>query len=194
MNVGLDDRTLRRIIALLVSFAALAESAASRSLPVRWLVLAILRYAERVVVDHVADALQVDADMLRLDSGGQVDEPSLGHEPYDAAFLAWRLRALASLLGTLLAPARHPDDWTLDVDGWTAIPDTTLLTLAPFAVGLFAMPDGCQPAFHDTSRPARSPARTPCRIGRAGRKTTVARGAGAWKYGKYGDSLPISDA
>ena len=141
MDGGLDDRTLRRIIALLVSFAALAESAATRSLPVRWLVLAILRYAEAVALDHVTEATQVDFSAL-------ADERTLGHDAYDAALLAWRLRTLASLLSTLLAPARHPDDWTLEswTDGRTALP-CGLASL----VGLFALVAGRRPAFHDTS-------------------------------------------
>lgn len=141
---GLDDRRLRRIIALLVSFAVLAERAATRSLPVRWFVLALLRYAETVVVDHIADVTQVDLS-------GLDEDPTPGHDAYDAALLAWRLRALASLLGTLLEPARHPHDWRLDRDGWTAVPDATPSGLASIAATLSAVLDGCQPAFHDTS-------------------------------------------
>ena len=143
MNVGLDDRTLRRIIALLVSFAALAESAATRSLPVRWLVLAILRYAEAVALDHVTEATQLDFSAL-------ADERTLGHDAYDAALLAWRLRTLASLLRTLLEPARHPDDWTLDLESWAAGHDALPSGLASL-VGLFAMLNGREPAFHDSS-------------------------------------------
>ena len=143
MNVGLDDRTLRRIIALLVSFAALAESAATRSFPVRWLVLAILRCAETVALDHVTEATHVDFSALK-------DERSHGHDAYDAALLAWRLRTLASLLGTLLAPARHPDDWTLDLESWTSGRNALPCGLAPL-VGLFAVLNGREPAVHDTS-------------------------------------------
>jgi hypothetical protein len=140
---GLDDRTLRRIIALLVSFAAMAERAAGRSLPVRWLVLCILRYAETVALDYVAEQLQVDFSALD-------DEQSPGHGPYDAALLAWRLRTLASLLGTLLEPTLHPDDWTLDLESRTAGHDRVSSGLASL-VSLFVLLAGREPAFQDTS-------------------------------------------
>jgi hypothetical protein len=55
MDMGLDETTLRRIIARLVSFAALAERAAGRCFPVRWLVLAILRHAEGATLGYLAD-------------------------------------------------------------------------------------------------------------------------------------------
>ena len=144
MDGGLDDRTLRRIIALLVSFAAMAESAATRSFPVRWLVLAILRCAETVALDHVAKQLQVDFSAL-------ADERSQGHDAYDAALLAWRLRTLASLLGTLLAPARHPDDWTLDLESWTSGGEALPFGLASLVDSLFAVLNGREPVFQDTS-------------------------------------------
>jgi len=144
MDAGLDDRTLRRIIALLVSLATLAERAATRSFSVRWFVLALLRYAEKVVVDPVADATQVDFSGLDHD-------PTPGHEPHDATLLAWRLRTLAALLGTLLSPPRHPHDWTLDLESWSTCRDDASRDLSPIVDSLLAMRDGREPAFHDTS-------------------------------------------
>ena len=105
MDGGLDDRALRRIIALLVSFAVLAERTGTRSLPVRWLVLTILRYAERVALGCLAETTGIDWAACFEDH----QEP--GSSPADAALLAWRLRALAGLLGELLPPANPFDVW-----------------------------------------------------------------------------------
>ena len=78
---ALDDRGLRRIIAMLVSFAAIAERAAYRSLPVRWLVLLILRTAETVALEFVVDTTQADLPCFDGD-------PQTGCSPEDAALLA----------------------------------------------------------------------------------------------------------
>ncbi|MFN3546217.1 MAG: hypothetical protein ACK4U0_01900 [Mesorhizobium sp.] len=118
------DRTLRRIIATLVALAVLAERAAYRSLPVRWLVLCLLRHAETVVREHVAEttgwdwpdlekAFGIDAPEAGFDAGqgagdGRADAgiaTVAGNGPADALALAWRLRALASILGAFLSPA-----------------------------------------------------------------------------------------
>jgi len=134
---GLNDQTLRRMIALLVSFAVLAERAAGRSFPVRWLVLTIVRHAETVVLDLLADTVQVDFS-------GLDDDPAPGHEPYDAAVLGWRLRMLAAMLGTLLKPEAR-------FESWTAGRDAAPRGLAQRADILFAILNGRRPAFHDTS-------------------------------------------
>ena len=124
MDVGLDDRRLRRIIAMLVALAVLAERAATRSLPVRWLVLCLLRHAEAVTRDHVAEttgwgwsdlevAFGIDAPEAGFDAGqgvgnGFADEGILtgaSNGPADALALAWRLRMLAAVLGAFLPPA-----------------------------------------------------------------------------------------
>ena len=88
------ERMLRRIIALLVVSAVLAERAAERSLLVRWFVLWILRRAETVVEDFVFDEtgmpLAVEGFALA------------GNGPDDAFALAARFRALAAALATLL--------------------------------------------------------------------------------------------
>ena len=89
------DRMLRRIIALLVASAVLAERAAERSLPVRWLVLWLLRRAETVVEDFVFDETGMPPPALE-------GIASVGNGPDDALRLAARLRALAAALGALL--------------------------------------------------------------------------------------------
>jgi hypothetical protein len=118
MNGGAqEERTLRRIIATLVALAVLAERAAYRSLPVRWLVLCLLRHAESVTRDHVAETTGWDWSDLACAFGN--DDPragfitehdahiltGAGNGPADALALAWRLRMLASILSALLSPA-----------------------------------------------------------------------------------------
>lgn len=131
MNVGLDERTLRRIIALLVSFAVLAERAAGRSFPVRWLVLSILRYAEGVARDHVIDTAPWAGPYLE-------DAIEPGNSPMDAILLGQRLRMLAAVLSALLPLADHLDDWE---------------------TGRVAMRQGLAPCVH--RRPVRSGGWTP---------------------------------
>jgi hypothetical protein len=123
-----NDRTLRRIAAMLVALAALAERAAYRSLPVRWLVLSLLRHAEAVAREHVAEttgwdwsdlevAFGIDAPEAGFDAGqgagsGLADAGILtgsGSGPADALALAWRLRMLAAVLGAFLPPASGID-------------------------------------------------------------------------------------
>jgi hypothetical protein len=122
----LDDRMLRRTIALLVALAVLAERAAVRSFPVRWLVLCILRRAETVgqnlVIDNAPWAWPYLEDAL---------EP--GSSPADAVLLGQRLRMLAALLGALLPP-----ECTLD--GADAIVDNAPCRHAPHP--------GARPAMH----------------------------------------------
>ena len=94
-----DDRTLRRIMTVLVALAALAEQAAARSLPVRFLTLCILRHAEVVAWAFVADATGTTRPV-----SGEV--PAAGNGPSDAMLLAARFAALAAALATLLRPSR----------------------------------------------------------------------------------------
>lgn len=96
-GAGLDDRTLRRIAALLAALAVLAERAAGRSVVVGWVVLTILRYAEGAARTYVVEVTQLEWPGF--------DEPlEPGCRPSDAALLAWRLRLLAAVLGALLPP------------------------------------------------------------------------------------------
>lgn len=90
------DRMLRQVIALLVLLAGVAERAAGRAVPVRILVLLVLRRAESVARAYAAGALWVD--VICYEDGGLDGPPG-------AAALALRFRALAAALGTLLAPA-----------------------------------------------------------------------------------------
>jgi hypothetical protein len=100
MEAGLDDRTLRRIIALLVALAGLAERAAGRCFPVRFVVLLVLRRAEAVSRDLVLALAPPDWPCPE-------DAPDSGSSPVDAARLAQRLSLLAALLSALLDPPVH---------------------------------------------------------------------------------------
>jgi len=84
-----DQRRLRRLAALMVSCAGLAEQAAGRSLPVRWLVIFILRCAEEVVGDYL-DGLTGNPRRLA--------EPLPDDSPAEAFRLAQAFRALAAAL------------------------------------------------------------------------------------------------
>ncbi|WP_367955312.1 hypothetical protein [Aquibium pacificus] len=96
VHAAMDDgRMLRRVIALLVSFAALAERAAGRSAPVRCFVLWILRRAEAVAEEFVFDAAGVPQPSLE-------GIASAGNDPDDALRLAARFYALATALCALL--------------------------------------------------------------------------------------------
>jgi hypothetical protein len=90
-------RTLRRIAALLLAVAGLADRAAVRSRPVRHLVLWLLRPAEDVARDYVA----------RLAGASFTSQPSatLADDSADAMRLAQSFRALAAVLAALAAAA-----------------------------------------------------------------------------------------
>jgi hypothetical protein len=112
-GVVLDERGLRKVTAMLVALAALAERASSRSFPVRWFVLVLLRHAERVARDFVVEETGWEWHVIvdAFDIGGPLDigaDSDTGHGsrsgPADALALAWRLRVLAALLRTLLPP------------------------------------------------------------------------------------------
>jgi len=102
---GRDFRALSRIAALLVALALLAERAGSRSLPVRWIVLAILRRAEMVAHGFVVEASQTTWPHFD-------EELETDCRPLDAAWLAWRFRLLAAVLGALMRLASGVDRWT----------------------------------------------------------------------------------
>jgi hypothetical protein len=92
-----NERMLRRIIALLVVFAGLAEGAAGRSFAARFILLLVLRRAEGVARDYVAGAMLVDG--LWFDDGLEN-----GSRPEDAILLGLRFRTLAAVFQTFLAP------------------------------------------------------------------------------------------
>lgn len=90
-----DFQTLSRIVAILIALAALAERAAVKPFPIRWIVLAILRQAEGVAAAFVAET--IPADWPCVDQSLET-----GSDPADAMWLAWRFRMLAALLGAVL--------------------------------------------------------------------------------------------
>ncbi|MCV0397734.1 MAG: hypothetical protein K5878_20465 [Rhizobiaceae bacterium] len=89
------DGRLRRIIAVLVALAVLAERAADRSYPVRCFVLWLLRRAEAAVADFVAEATGMPQPAF-------AGIGTTGNDPEDALLLAARLHALAEALAVLL--------------------------------------------------------------------------------------------
>lgn len=90
-----NERAVRRIMALLVSLAVLAERAAVRSWPVRFLVLSVLRRAEVVATRFVFEATGAPP--------AGVPALIIANDPEDAIRLAARFHALAAALGALLA-------------------------------------------------------------------------------------------
>jgi hypothetical protein len=98
-----EQRAWWRIVASLIAFAGLAEQAACRSWPVRWLVLSILGLAEDIVADLVFDAAGLPPPDFR--------ESPAGHTPGDALVLAARFMALAVLLTGLIRESAWHDRW-----------------------------------------------------------------------------------
>lgn len=92
---------LRRVIALLFSFAVLAERSAGRSSLVRWFLLWILRRAETAAEAFVFD--ETGLPPLVLEGFAPV-----GNGPDDALCLAARFRALAAALRALLPIGHGP--------------------------------------------------------------------------------------
>ena len=102
-----NGRRLRSIIALLLSLASVADAAAGRTFPIRWLVLAILRRGERAAQVYVAEAMQVEW----ADLEGAMEA---GVDPGDAALLAWRFRWFAAVLSALLEQLGGGSPWPND--------------------------------------------------------------------------------
>ena len=140
MEGALQDRgTFRGIARTLVALALLAERAAGRSFPVRFLVLAILFRAEaiartfvaRSAATLIAEALEAGCprpDMPFPDLAC-LDEPSgLHYGAADAVLLALRLRILAAVLGMLADADGDCDD---RFAGWSA-GSAPFLGTAPF--------------------------------------------------------------
>lgn len=92
---GRDIRLIYRIAAILVVLAALAERTGSRSFPVRWFILSVLRQAEAVACAFVADTTRTDWPSLE-------EQLEIESRPYDSALLAWRFRAFAAVLSAAL--------------------------------------------------------------------------------------------
>jgi hypothetical protein len=113
-----NEPMLPKIAALLVAFSLLAERAAGRSWPVRFLLLLILRRAEAVATSFVVRETEAagasENDFPWLD---EIAED--GSSPLHAAWFALRFRALAEVLDLCRAACRCDDtagnisrDWT----------------------------------------------------------------------------------
>jgi len=143
---------LLKIAALLVSLSLVAERAAGRSLPVRFIVLVLLRRAESVATSFVAataEAAGATADEFPwLD-----DSPESGAGPLDAAWFALRFRLLAALLDLCHAAGRSGDD-TGDAAGNGAenrADNRARLPAAAFPFLLLVLPARRGLPVHDTS-------------------------------------------
>ncbi|KAB2957640.1 MAG: hypothetical protein F9K19_01905 [Rhizobiaceae bacterium] len=99
---------LLKIAALLVSLSLVAERAAGRSFPARFLVLAILRRAESVATSFVAATVEA-AGATADDFPWLDDSAESGASPLDAAWLALRFRLLAGVLDLCRAAGRCGD-------------------------------------------------------------------------------------
>lgn len=93
-----NERMLLRIAALLVALALLAERAAGRSSPVRFLALSFLRRAETIARTFVAREMRAEWPNLE-------ETPEFHCSPFDAAALALRFRLLAAVLVDLVDAA-----------------------------------------------------------------------------------------
>jgi len=108
-----DSQILMRIVALLVSFAGIAQRASGRSWPVRCLMLAILRRAE-----PIARAYALGAGVPAL--APIHSRRGRGNKPAELANLSLRFRMLALTL--LVAAARILRFTALPDQAWPALP------------------------------------------------------------------------
>ncbi len=138
---------LLKIAALLVSLSVVAERAAGRSFPVRFLVLVLLRRAEAVATSFVAATAEA-AGATADDVPWLDDSPENGSSPLDAAWLAVRFRLLAALLDLCRAAGRS-DDTTDSWVGWRGTSAPHPATLYPIVLLVF--PARRTLPVHDTS-------------------------------------------
>jgi len=103
-----NGKALRRIIALLLALAGLAERACGRSRPVRCLVLLVLRPGEAVARDYAAGLTGVPA--FGTPAFGQPERMQGRHDDgvAEAMRLARVFRVLAAALAALLEEAASP--------------------------------------------------------------------------------------
>ena len=99
---------LRRIAAILLVLATVAERAADRSRPVRWLVLWVLQRAEAVASAYVAevDPLAIEYSTLQLADGGD-EATRLAATFHIFATMLFALADQAELLA-MRAPSEQP--------------------------------------------------------------------------------------
>ncbi len=106
-----DRGRLRGIALTLLALALLAERAAGRSFPVRFLVLAILCRAETIARAFVARAILADCPGLPCPDWPYPDEPpAMRYGAADLERLALRLRMLAAVLGALAGADGGPGE------------------------------------------------------------------------------------
>jgi hypothetical protein len=136
--------TFRGIATTLLALALLAERAVGRSLPVRFLVLAILfraeaiarRFVARAAATLIAEAVEAGCPDIPFPDLACLDEPGgLHYGAADAALLALRLRVLAAVLGIFTdAEDRLDDRSAVFADdrsaGWSAVPVPSAADLA----------------------------------------------------------------
>jgi len=102
MDWATQTDIIRRIVAMLLVLADLADRARHASRPERCRILGLLRRAEMAaqVADH---ARRRGAPLMEGTCPGAATPDAGGNEPADAAHLALRLRALSLVWATLLA-------------------------------------------------------------------------------------------
>ena len=108
-----DGRRLRRIVALLLALAGLADRAGGMPFPVRFIVLAILRHAEAIAWTFAIEAMSGAAARCagrRLPqcvslAGAPVPDP---FSPAEAVRLALGFRTLALIVAELAAQPLSP--------------------------------------------------------------------------------------
>ena len=126
-----DRGTLQGIARTLLALALLAERAAGRSFPVRFLVLAILYRGEKIArafvartsATLIAEAIEAGCPLPDFPDLARLDEPAgLHYGAADAMLLALRLRILAAVLGVFSDAEDILDDRSVvfsdDRSGW----------------------------------------------------------------------------
>ncbi len=129
--------------ATLLALALLAERAAGRSLPVRFILLAVLGRAEAIARAFVARAIAADVPDLICGA----EPPGLRGGTADAEILALRLRMLAVVLDALADPLAGADAGLTGEEPGGAAHLSALLPLLlcePFPLILvFRLPAAC---------------------------------------------------
>ncbi|HHZ10312.1 MAG TPA: hypothetical protein GX405_16200 [Rhizobiales bacterium] len=133
-----DRGTFRGIARTLLALALLAERAAGRSFPVRFLVLALLFRAEAIARRFIARAIGAGRPAASFPDLPCLDVRATGptarrYGAADALLLALNLRMLAAVLGALDEADESCHDLSAGRAGWSprapAAPDRPLLVV-----------------------------------------------------------------